>query len=163
MQYTRRDWRNRNVIKTPSGLQWLTIPVQVKGKYLQLVDETQVADTNWSSKHVRSIELCYRKAAAFAEVAPWLFNLIVEAGEETLLSRLNERLLITIAQRLGIRTPTRRCTELLDRKTLIALILPRASSHYAKLQAPIVMFRGPLLALIWTRRCSPRPASRWFG
>ena len=25
MQYTRRDWRNRNKIKTPSGLQWLSI------------------------------------------------------------------------------------------------------------------------------------------
>ena len=24
MQYTRRDWRNRNKIKTPSGLQWLS-------------------------------------------------------------------------------------------------------------------------------------------
>ena len=25
MQYTRRDWRNRNQIKTPQGLQWLTV------------------------------------------------------------------------------------------------------------------------------------------
>ena len=29
MQYTRRDWRNRNLIKTPQRLQWLTIPVKV--------------------------------------------------------------------------------------------------------------------------------------
>ena len=35
MQYTKRDWRNRNKIKTPQGLQWLTIPVKVKGKYNQ--------------------------------------------------------------------------------------------------------------------------------
>ena len=34
MQYTRRDWRNRNQIKTPQGLQWLTVPVLVKVKYL---------------------------------------------------------------------------------------------------------------------------------
>ncbi len=32
MQYTRRDWRNRNQIKTPQGVQWLTVPVKVKGK-----------------------------------------------------------------------------------------------------------------------------------
>jgi hypothetical protein len=37
-QYTRRDWRNRNKIKTPQGLQWLTIPVDVKGKYLQKIN-----------------------------------------------------------------------------------------------------------------------------
>ena len=28
MQYTRRDWRNRNKIKTPQGLLWLSISVQ---------------------------------------------------------------------------------------------------------------------------------------
>ena len=32
VQYTKRDWRNRNRIKTKQGLQWLTIPVQTKGK-----------------------------------------------------------------------------------------------------------------------------------
>ena len=26
VQYTRRDWRNRNLIKTKAGLKWLTIP-----------------------------------------------------------------------------------------------------------------------------------------
>ena len=29
-QFTKRDWRNRNRIKTVNGLQWLTIPVKVK-------------------------------------------------------------------------------------------------------------------------------------
>ena len=42
MQYTRRDWRNRNQIKTPQGLQWLTVPVQAKGKYL--LDEKERED-----------------------------------------------------------------------------------------------------------------------
>ncbi|MDC1301759.1 WbqC family protein, partial [bacterium] len=32
MQFTRRDWRNRNKIKTPNGLQWLTVPVNQKGR-----------------------------------------------------------------------------------------------------------------------------------
>ena len=31
VQYTRRDWRNRNRIKTPHGPAWLTIPVQQQG------------------------------------------------------------------------------------------------------------------------------------
>lgn len=42
MQYTRRDWRNRNLIKTPQGRQWLTIPVKVKGKYHQTIRETEI-------------------------------------------------------------------------------------------------------------------------
>ena len=39
VQYTRRDWRNRNRIKTSQGLQWLTVPVKVKGRYLQAIRE----------------------------------------------------------------------------------------------------------------------------
>ena len=35
MQYTKRDWRNRNKIKSQQGLKWLSIPVSVKGKYFQ--------------------------------------------------------------------------------------------------------------------------------
>jgi len=27
MQYTKRDWRNRNKIKTPKGAVWMSIPV----------------------------------------------------------------------------------------------------------------------------------------
>ena len=30
VQFTKNDWRNRNVIKTPLGLSWLSIPVGKK-------------------------------------------------------------------------------------------------------------------------------------
>ena len=41
VQYTRRDWRNRNRIKTEQGTRWLTIPVQVSGRYTQTIAETR--------------------------------------------------------------------------------------------------------------------------
>ena len=55
VQFTRRDWRNRNVIKTPSGLTWLTVPVQVRGRYHQAIDETEISDPTWVDKHLRAI------------------------------------------------------------------------------------------------------------
>ena len=30
VQYTKNDWRNRNIIKSAKGPIWLTIPVRVK-------------------------------------------------------------------------------------------------------------------------------------
>ena len=51
MQYTRRDWRNRNLIKTPQGMQWLTVPVKVKGKYLQSIFETEIDGDKWRQMH----------------------------------------------------------------------------------------------------------------
>jgi len=50
-QYTKRDWRNRNQVKAEGGTRWLTIPVEVKGKYLQRIDETLIADRSWASDH----------------------------------------------------------------------------------------------------------------
>ena len=44
MQYTRRDWRNRNLIKTADGPKWLTIPVAVKGNYWQKIKDTTVSN-----------------------------------------------------------------------------------------------------------------------
>ena len=55
MQYTRRDWRNRNQIKTPNGLQWLTVPVRVKGKYFQAIRETEIEGTDWAHSHWKSL------------------------------------------------------------------------------------------------------------
>lgn len=65
MQYTRRDWRNRNKIMTPSGLQWLTIPVEIKGKYHQRVNETKVSDISWAPKHWARIKQVYGKTKFF--------------------------------------------------------------------------------------------------
>ena len=46
-QYTRHVWRNRNQIKTP---QWLTSPVQVKGKYDQKIKGTKIDGLDWAPR-----------------------------------------------------------------------------------------------------------------
>jgi hypothetical protein len=42
VQYTRRDWRNRNIIKTKNGLKWLTIPIETKGRYNQKIRDAKI-------------------------------------------------------------------------------------------------------------------------
>ena len=64
-QYTKRDWRNRNKIKTQNGSQWLTFPVEVKGKYQQKIKDTVISDQEWSKKHWSAIKYNYSKAAFF--------------------------------------------------------------------------------------------------
>ena len=70
VQYTKRDWRNRNRIKTAHGTKWLTVPVQVTGKYLQPIREVEISDPGWADTHWRTLVHHYRKAASFASVAP---------------------------------------------------------------------------------------------
>lgn len=106
MQYTRRDWRNRNQIKTPQGLQWLTVPVQVKGKYHQKIRDTEIDGTAWAEAHWKALTQNYRRAPHFDEIARWLEPLYL--GEPyTHLSRLNRRLIEAVCDFLEIRTVIR--------------------------------------------------------
>jgi len=118
VQYTKRDWRNRNQIKTAKGPLWLTIPVEVKGRYFQAIDETRIADSEWVTKHIRAIEGAYAGAAHFKEIAPRLFRLMRKAAAEPLLSSVNTHLLQAICEILNIRRPMRKCCEVLDRESM---------------------------------------------
>jgi hypothetical protein len=103
MQYTRRDWRNRNLIKTSRGLMWLTIPVQVKGKYYQTIRETQVSDSSWRDDHWRSLITNYSKAKYFHDYRDEFEELYLNC-QETALSQVNFRFLTAICRILGITT-----------------------------------------------------------
>jgi hypothetical protein len=102
-QYTRRDWRNRNRIKTARGLRWLTIPVVVKGRYHQRIDETIVADPSWRRSHLDSLRQAYQSVPFYGELAPWLEELYLGSHEERL-SAVNRRFLEAICELVGIWT-----------------------------------------------------------
>lgn len=103
MQYTRRDWRNRNQIKTPNGLQWLTVPVLVKGKFRQSIRETHIDGDSWRTSHWKTLVQNYRKAPCFDEIADWLEPLYLEKSY-TNLSQMNRNFLEAICGYLGIKT-----------------------------------------------------------
>jgi hypothetical protein len=104
VQYTKRDWRNRNKIKTPTGAQWLTIPVLTKSKYEQPIESVEVAES-WAEKHWRSIESNYRRANCFDEMAPRLKPLFEACEGLRYLSEVNYTLLRGICDLLDIKTP----------------------------------------------------------
>jgi hypothetical protein len=103
MQYTRRDWRNRNLIKTPQGLQWLTVPVAVKGKYHQTIRESEIAGTDWAQDHWKALLQNYRRSLYFDEVAEWLEPIYLSKTFSHI-SVLNRCLIVAICQYLGIKT-----------------------------------------------------------
>ena len=103
MQYTKRDWRNRNKIKTQQGLQWLTIPVEVKGKFYQKINETKISDPAWNRSHWDTLRHNYSKAPCFAEMKDFIENLYMTAGSEYL-SEINYHFLKGIGDFLGIKT-----------------------------------------------------------
>ncbi len=66
VQYTKRDWRNRNKIRTSNGDLWLTVPVFTKGKREQIICDVEInQDSNWQEKHYNTLRLNYSKAPYF--------------------------------------------------------------------------------------------------
>ncbi len=107
-QYTKGDWRNRNKINTQQGLQWLTIPVDVKFKEKPSIQEVTVNQrgANWNVKHWKTIQQNYSKAKHFKTYKAVFEQLYLEELKGVrYLSKINYILIKKINELLGI--PTR--------------------------------------------------------
>lgn len=104
MQYTRRDWRNRNRIKTHHGLLWLTIPVKAKGNYYAKIKEIEVADDSWFKEHWLTITHNYNRAQYFKEYKTFFSNLYYAQQSEIYLSKINYNFIASICDFLKIKT-----------------------------------------------------------
>jgi len=121
VQFTRRDWRTRNAIKTSTGTSWLSVPVKQKGNYRASIDSIEIADPDWTQRHLRSIEVAYRRASAFDAVFPALTDAFLTVSHETSLSAINQGLTHVICGMLEIETPLLRDVDLLPRTSLEAM------------------------------------------
>lgn len=54
VQYTRRDWRNRNRIVTAGGSKWLSVPVKVSDHRCVTIAEVEVVP-GWTKAHVDAL------------------------------------------------------------------------------------------------------------
>lgn len=104
VQFTKNDWRNRNLIKTASGLLWLTIPVVQSGRFGQTIEEVEVTDDRWRVKHWRSLEQAYRRAPFFSRYRDRFEALYLASGERRL-AAINQAFISNIADAIGITTP----------------------------------------------------------
>jgi hypothetical protein len=137
MQFTKRDWRNRNLIKTPSGKQWLTVPVKTKDKFHQKICETEIDGVDWKKKHLDTIKQNYSRANFFKEIYQ-LIEPIYCQKNHLLLSDLNLELIQSICGYLKINTKISSSSNfsLADKKTDRLVSLCKASGANIYLSGP---------------------------
>ena len=70
MQYTTRDWRNRNMIKTPAGSKWMSIPVGCDRN--RRIRDVMLIDNGWNLDHWKMLQNNYARADHFKEIEEWL-------------------------------------------------------------------------------------------
>ncbi len=100
VQFTRQSWQQRNRIRTNKDLEWLTIPVKLKGRSGQLINEVEINQgINFPRKILRAIEMNYGKAEYFEKYYPSLEEII---SHSNMLCDMNIALTEYIAEKLGI-------------------------------------------------------------
>lgn len=101
VQYTKNDWRNRNIILTHNGPQWITIPVRIESLN-QKINETKVFLENWNKKHMNTLIVNYNKAPYFNFYKEAIFDLYSNPSQY--LSEINGKFIREICKILGIDT-----------------------------------------------------------
>jgi WbqC-like protein len=109
-QFGKQSWDQRNRIKSPSALQWLTVPVITRGRLGQRLCDVEISDPRFWEKQLRAIEVSYGKAQFFDLYFPQVKALHCQAGPK--LVDLNLKLIEWIASELGITTPMVRSSSL---------------------------------------------------
>jgi hypothetical protein len=105
VQFEKQSWQQRNRIKTPTGLQWLTVPIAFRGRFGQKICEVEIRDGNFGRMHLRAIELNYSRGRFFRDFFPDISAILGSIGPGDRLVELNVRLLELFVKVLGIRTP----------------------------------------------------------
>lgn len=134
VQYTRRDWRNRNRIQLPDGRQiWLTIPVRQYSKTQPFI-ETMVAGNEWASLHFQTLQHIFGRNKKWAFCRNELELLYKNASKLIYLYDINRLFLNWIVSYLGLKTPLvylDSYPEYSDpNKRLISILQSFAATHY---------------------------------
>ena len=105
VQYTKNDWRNRNLLKGPNSNIWLTIPVTTAGRLNQRIDQASVEDGRWAKKHWLTLIQALGKRPYFEQYRDDWEKWYAEAADLKYLHDINLLFLEGMARQLSISTP----------------------------------------------------------
>ena len=134
VQYDRRGWRNRNVVKSPHGPLWLTIPVHARNTQLDRtpINAIETDGTAWARRHYDTLHHLYARAPHFRELRPWIEQLY--ASPPPLLADFTIEVTMAIATRLGLETHFLRSSALgatgTKSERVIRLLNKVGATHY---------------------------------
>ena len=102
LQYTKKDWRARNRIKSPQGRVWLTVPVQSAGVLKKSIDAVEIAGKKWSRQHWQTLKNNYARAPFFDQYADFFQQIYQSPWKK--LAPLNRAIIDGLLKMLKIET-----------------------------------------------------------
>lgn len=109
--FSKQSWQQRNRIRTPRGLEFLSVPVKTTGRIGQRIDECELAGQHFVRKMIASLQANYGRAQ-WGDVVDEFAQVLMKATDTGLLVELNCALIEWISARLGVTTPMLRASTL---------------------------------------------------
>jgi hypothetical protein len=100
-QFTRRDWRNRNILLANHQPIWLTLPVKSAGEYLSSINKIQLVDEKSVLRTLDKLKSTYRGYYR-EENYKFVASIFEDCRKFTLLSEVNWHTTKKIAEYLEI-------------------------------------------------------------
>ena len=110
VQFDKRSWQQRNRIKTPNGIVWLTVPVLTKGRRDQTIQQAEIQpDAKFPDAMWRTIEMSFARAPFADRYLPALHDIM--AAHTSHVGALNIAIINWMAREFAITTPTLRSSD----------------------------------------------------
>lgn len=133
VDFTKRDWRTRNKIKTSEGEVWLSVPVKKVPRGTKIYEVEISQENDWQKKHFQTVTQYYKKAKYFSEYK-WILDKIYLEKKWENLSEFNIYVNTLIANELGIKVKFVNSKDLLTSGTkddkLIEIIKKLGGDYY---------------------------------
>lgn len=100
VQFEKNGVQNRNMIKTPRGALWFTIPV--KSEFGVPINKVEIANVNIYPKLLKTLEINYKRSIFFDDVYAFVKDIFEEGFRY--LHALNVRLMEEILKAMKIKT-----------------------------------------------------------
>jgi hypothetical protein len=110
VQYTKKDWRNNNQLKSPNGVKGVFVPVKKTHRDTLIMDVEVSYNSDWEMVLLNQLREWYRKAPYYQEVVDLITPHIT--AKHILLVDLNAALNGAIMQYIGIDTPVYRTSSI---------------------------------------------------
>ena len=111
VQYTKKDFINRNRIKTKDGPLWLTVPIESTNHHNLKLKDARILQNGWQIKHFKSIQSAYARSRFYSDYIDEVEALFM--GEKwEFLADLNEAWLKFGLKTLGINVNIEKASKL---------------------------------------------------
>lgn len=112
VSFTKNSFFNRNQLRGPNGLFWLTIPVKTHGRFAEPISQIQIDGNRWIKKHRTSVEQTLMKAPHFDMMWHQWSTAYDSCSSTQSLSDVNQIWLSCILSQLRITTNVHRVEDL---------------------------------------------------